>query len=53
MRFVGAPDSVCVLAIITWSVFDHYVDTTWHISTKYRRKGDNLSYFEFVRAHIS
>ena len=52
MRFVGALDPILVLAIAR-KVLDHHIDTARHIPTSCRLKGDDLSDFEFVRAHIS
>jgi hypothetical protein len=44
MRFVGALDSIFVLAI-AWKMFDDFIDTTRHIPTESRLENNNVSNF--------
>jgi hypothetical protein len=48
MRFVGTLEAIFRLAA-AWKLFDHFVDTTRHISTDRSPDGDNVSDFEFMR----
>jgi hypothetical protein len=49
MRFVDALDAIFRLAA-AWKLFDHFVDTTWHIPVD-RLEGNDISDVEFVERH--